>query len=215
MKIVGTSQGRVLRAESIELELKLVAEMIFSPYCNSFIQKERGTLSILSGIIDKMRRIFFIRHAKSSWADFNLSDIDRPLNKRGHRDAPFMAEKLSAIISAVDIVICSPARRAQETQTYFLSHIKSKQVDTIQDVYHASEQTLLGVMHGINPECQSALIFGHNPGFSLVYDYFSDDYIDNLPTCGIFELRIDGEWIDSDTTNTTVGHLLYPKLYLS
>ena len=96
-----------------------------------------------------MKRIFFIRHAKSSWADFNLADIDRPLNKRGHRDAPFMAEKLSAIIPAVDLIICSPARRAQETFTYFTAHIKSKETRTLSEVYHASEQTLLDVLHNI------------------------------------------------------------------
>lgn len=162
-----------------------------------------------------MKRIFFIRHAKSSWADFNLSDIDRPLNKRGHRDAPFMAEKLSAIISAVDLIICSPARRAQETHTYFSSHIKSKETQTLGHVYHAAEETLVDVIHDIDPSHGTALIFGHNPGFSMIHDRFSDDYIDNLPTCGVFELRIDSEWADADTTNTTVGHLIYPKLYLS
>lgn len=162
-----------------------------------------------------MKRIFFIRHAKSSWADFKLADIDRPLNKRGHRDAPFMAEKLSAIMPTVDLIICSPARRAQETLTYFSNHVKSEQVQTLNQVYHASQETLLEVVHGIDPSVETALIFGHNPGFTMVYDHFADKFLDNLPTCGIFELRIDASWADADTTNTTVGHLIYPKLYLS
>ena len=162
-----------------------------------------------------MKRIFFIRHAKSSWADYKLADIDRPLNKRGHRDAPFMAEKLSAIIPVVDVTICSPARRAQETFTYFGNHIKSEQTQTLNQVYHASHETLLDVLHNIDPSFETALIFGHNPGFTMIYDHFATKFLDNLPTCGIFELRIDTTWANADTTNTTVGLLIYPKLYLS
>lgn len=163
---------------------------------------------------NEMRSIFFVRHAKSSWVDISLSDADRPLNSRGHRDAPYMAKKLAGIIPSVDLMICSPARRAQETSTYFTHEIKSKKKETIDKVYHASIDTLLDVIMEIDPSVRTAMIFGHNPGFTMVYDHFAKRPIDNLPTCGIFQIMIDGEWADSDTTNSAVGHLLYPKMFI-
>ncbi len=160
-----------------------------------------------------MKRIFFIRHAKSSWEDYSLSDLDRPLNKRGRRDAPIMAEKLSAIKSKVDIIICSPAKRAQETSTHFINAIDHTKVITIDRLYHASVYDIIDVVQAIDSDHNTAIIFGHNPGFTRLYNMFAKDSLDNLPTCGIFELLIDGPWNDLDSTNTNVGNLLYPKLY--
>lgn len=156
-----------------------------------------------------------MRHAKSSWADLSLNDSDRPLNTRGHRDAPYMAKKMTSIIKAVDLMICSPARRAQETCTYFADEIKSEKIVTVDKVYHATVDTLVDVIMEIDPSVKTAMIFGHNPGFTGVYDNFATRHIDNIPTCGIFQVKVDGEWADVDTTNASIGHLLYPKMFIN
>jgi len=126
-----------------------------------------------------------------------------------------MAKKMRGIIQSVDLMICSPARRAQETCTYFADEIKSEKTITVDKIYHASVDTLLDVILEIEPSVQSAMIFGHNPGFTGVYDHFAKEYIDNIPTCGIFQVKVDGEWADADTTNSCIGHLLYPNMFIN
>lgn len=60
-----------------------------------------------------MKKIIFIRHAKSGWKDFSLDDIDRPLNNRGKKDAPFMGQQLKARGIQPDLILSSPAKRAR------------------------------------------------------------------------------------------------------
>ena len=160
-----------------------------------------------------MKRIFFIRHAKSSWADAFQEDIDRPLNTRGKRDAPSMSKKLSEIIDEVDLIICSPARRARDTAAFFSKKIKSKQFTVSDQVYHASLNTLVDVVRDIENDVQTVLIFGHNPGFTSVFNNFSEQVLDNLPTCGIFEIKLQSNWKDIRKKNTKIKNLIYPKMY--
>jgi len=71
-----------------------------------------------------MKKLFLIRHAKSSWSDPSVSDFHRKLNKRGKRDAPFMAEKLAARDNTLpDIVISSPAKRAKKTARFMANGV--------------------------------------------------------------------------------------------
>ncbi len=65
-----------------------------------------------------MKTIYFMRHAKSSWKDPELSDIDEALNKRGRKDAPQMAKYLRKLKVKPDIIISSPAKRALKTTHY-------------------------------------------------------------------------------------------------
>ena len=66
-----------------------------------------------------MKTLILVRHAKSNWNDSSISDIDRPLNKRGLRDAPFMGKLLKETGIRVDQFISSPAKRALTTSRYF------------------------------------------------------------------------------------------------
>ena len=65
-----------------------------------------------------MKHLYVIRHAKSSWADEGMRDFDRPLNERGKKNAPMMAERLQAK-SKVDHFVVSPAKRTRQTAQYF------------------------------------------------------------------------------------------------
>ena len=78
-----------------------------------------------------MKKLFLVRHAKSSWADPSLADLDRPLNKRGLRDAPFMAKLLKGRGVQPDRILSSPANRAFTTASYFAEalDIPSKEID--------------------------------------------------------------------------------------
>ena len=66
-----------------------------------------------------MKKLFLIRHAKSNWNDHTLSDIERPLNHRGERNAPTMAQRAAYKWSKPDLILCSPALRARQTAEKF------------------------------------------------------------------------------------------------
>ena len=59
--------------------------------------------------------LYLVRHAKSSWSDASLSDMQRPLNKRGRRSAPEMGKRMVAQDHRPDLIISSPAKRARLT----------------------------------------------------------------------------------------------------
>ena len=63
----------------------------------------------------EMKTIILVRHAKSSWKDLRLDDFDRPLNKRGKKNAPFMGKILKARRTIPDLILSSPAKRAGKT----------------------------------------------------------------------------------------------------
>ncbi|MEL6556492.1 MAG: histidine phosphatase family protein, partial [Cyanobacteria bacterium J06621_11] len=62
-----------------------------------------------------MKKLHFIRHAKSSWRNAYLADIDRPLNERGVRSCQVMAAQIVKAGCPLDNIFCSPAVRAQST----------------------------------------------------------------------------------------------------
>ena len=95
-----------------------------------------------------MKTVFFIRHAKSSWEDPSLRDHDRPLNKRGLRDAPFMSKLLVGKGILADKIVSSPANRAYTTATSFAEAMKIAEEDILvrPAIYEAFPQEVLRVL---------------------------------------------------------------------
>src|SRR6185436_5308799 len=87
------------------------------------------------------KTLILVRHAKSSWDDLGLSDFDRPLNDRGKKDAPVMAERLANKKIKIDAFISSPAKRAARTARIFAKEFDKKKDDIIYktELYLASE----------------------------------------------------------------------------
>jgi phosphohistidine phosphatase len=165
-----------------------------------------------------MKKVIFVRHAKSSWADPSLRDFDRPLNKRGLRDAPFMAKVLRGKLDQLDLIVASPANRAFTTATYFAEafDIPVSKIRQEQRLYHAYPNDLLKLVQQLEDALDTVLVFGHNPGFTDFANHFTDDYIDNVPTCGIFQLEADIQhWADFDKSKVRLMAFHYPKQYFS
>lgn len=159
------------------------------------------------------KTVFFIRHAKSSWSDASLPDIKRPLNDRGLRDGPFMAQLLSQQIEPEIRIFSSPAVRAYDTAQYFAEAFE-KEISVIKKMYLADSFTILEVVREFDDSFDQALLFGHNPGLTMTANRFSETVIDNVPTCGIVEVRFDGDsWQDFGKKATRVVHFQYPKQY--
>jgi phosphohistidine phosphatase len=112
-----------------------------------------------------MKRVYLLRHAKSSWKDRSLADRDRPLAGRGRRAAKAMARHLEAERIRPDLVLCSPARRTRET----LERVERAFGDRVdarldESLYGASEAELFELLEGLPREVESVMLIGHNPG---------------------------------------------------
>jgi phosphohistidine phosphatase len=138
-----------------------------------------------------MKTLLIVRHAKSSWDNAEISDIDRPLNDRGKRDAPAMAQRLIKTGVIIDRFISSNAKRARHTAEYFTHAYgrKDKEIVLIPELYHASLQTFRTVVGGLADKDDHVAIFSHNPGITLFVNSLTTTRVDNMPTCAVFAVR--------------------------
>lgn len=134
-----------------------------------------------------MKRLFIVRHAKSSWDSPYLSDFDRPLNNRGKRDLPDMANRFSDTNYHVDYIISSPAERAWTTAKGFVKTLNIADENFIDDerFYHANTSTMKEIISVADNAHDTIMVFGHNPGLTSLIASLSDFNLYNLPTCAI------------------------------
>jgi len=102
-----------------------------------------------------MKRLYLLRHAKSSWKDLTLSDFDRPLNKRGKRDAPLIAKKLKEKGIRPDIIISSPAKRARKTAKIFAKtlHVALKTEEKLYEAHTSDPNLEIGFFEFVSCSC--------------------------------------------------------------
>lgn len=164
----------------------------------------------------KIKTVYLIRHAKSDWNSAELSDFERPLNKRGKKDAPFMGEKIKELNVHPDIIIASPAKRALETITAISSEINYPFDKIVFDksIYHSSVQNLIELLNNIDNSYSTLFLVGHNPGLTYLSNYLTNDYIDNIVTCGIVKIELEiGNWNEIIEGIGRKIFYLYPKMY--
>lgn len=140
-----------------------------------------------------MKRLTLVRHAKSSWKDAALADIDRPLNGRGKRDALLMGGRLAALGIRPDIILASPARRARQTARRIAGAIPDADGRILFDpaLYEADATVLLARVRALDETWQHVMLIGHNPGLSEFADLLTASGIDNIPTCGLLVADFD------------------------
>lgn len=111
-----------------------------------------------------MKTLLIFRHAKSSWKDDSLPDHDRPLNKRGERDAPRMGEVLREQGFQPDLILCSTAVRARETVRLALGEIDFEgKLELREDLYAFEPGPYLNALTGLDETIDQVMIVGHNP----------------------------------------------------
>jgi phosphohistidine phosphatase len=159
------------------------------------------------------KQLIIIRHAKSDWGNTNLSDFDRPLNKRGKANAPEMAKRLVKQHIVPELIVSSPALRALTTAKYFTDAWQLT-LDNIQQepaIYEASVKSLVKVVNGFDNKFNTIALFGHNPGLTDLVNYF-DGYINNMPTCSVILLEFTfDDWAMAAESTAKVLLFDYPK----
>ncbi len=111
-----------------------------------------------------MPRLLLLRHAKSSWGDPGLPDIERPLSPRGRRNAASMAKAIAADGMIPDRILCSPARRTRETLAALLPYLDDEGRVTIDPkLYDSTTGDYLAAIARSGGEARTLMVIGHNP----------------------------------------------------
>lgn len=165
-----------------------------------------------------MKRLFIVRHAKSSWKYPELDDFDRPLNKRGRRDLPDMADRFAISEYLPDLLISSPAKRALVTAKGYAKAlgINESNIERDKNHYLASSQGLIELIQNFDDKADCVMIFGHNPGLTDLINDLSDFRLDNLPTCGICGIAFNfSSWTDVSKAQGKKFYYDFPKSRLT
>lgn len=140
---------------------------------------------------EKTKQLLICRHAKSSWRDASLSDIQRPLNKRGERDAPEMGRRLVRRGIRPDLIMTSPAVRAKTTAELYAAQLGYPllRMQIHADQYAAAPSRLLSLVQALDPGLETVLMVGHNPESTILANLLGNLGIANIPTSGIVALE--------------------------
>jgi phosphohistidine phosphatase len=160
-----------------------------------------------------MKTLLLLRHAKSSWKDTDLEDYDRPLNKRGKRDAPKMGRLLVEENLLPDLIVSSSARRCRKTAEHVLqvSHYRGETRFSSQ-LYEANTRAHAQFVAGIDDSVNRLLLIGHNPGLEELLETLTGVYTP-LTTAALAQLELPIEsWSKIDTViNATLVKVWQPR----
>ncbi|QTN39301.1 histidine phosphatase family protein [Cryomorphaceae bacterium] len=160
-----------------------------------------------------MKKLFIVRHAKSSWKMAELDDVDRPLKGRGVRDAYNTAEWLTEQGELPELLVSSPATRALHTALIFARrmNIPFADVRIEESIYGADTHHLRQLVASLSDDYSSVMIFGHNPTITHFVNYCIEHHIDHVPTTGVACLKFDvTSWAQIDR-NAELMFFDYPK----
>jgi len=163
-----------------------------------------------------MKTIHLIRHAKSSWEDSNLTDVNRPLAQRGINDCKIMASHLIEAGWNHRNIYCSQAQRAQLTIQGVADALPKLSIDWQIDsaLYTFSSVVLIDWFKALDDDINQVTIVGHNPALTDLINQISGAELANLPTCGYLQLQSKiHAWQDINTAKFHSVQFLKPKMF--
>lgn len=161
-----------------------------------------------------MKTLTIFRHAKSSLDQPDLTDHDRPLNKRGERDAPVMAERLQSAGIRPSLILSSSAARAWRTARIVAKKI-GYPLEFLQrepGLYHAGVTRLFEIIASQDGGFNNIVVVGHNPGLTDLANELEPGLTSNIPTAGFVAVQIDSDdWNLRDRVGVELIAYEYPK----
>lgn len=161
----------------------------------------------------RAKTLYLFRHAKSSWDDPNLSDFDRPLNKRGEKAAPLMGKVMRSRDVCPSVVICSPSKRTRQTAKLALKKTGLDEAEIVFDegLYLATTGGLVQTIQKVDDLLSSAMLIGHNPGLSELV-YLLTGVEEAFPTAALVCLRLNvAHWKDVKTGCGKIEWIVRPR----
>ncbi|MDX1829055.1 MAG: histidine phosphatase family protein [Lutibacter sp.] len=161
-----------------------------------------------------MKKLYIVRHAKSSWEYEGINDIDRPLKKRGINDAYLISSVLQKKIERPDVFVSSCANRALHTAMIFsysfnypLANLRISK-----SLYSFSDGYLIKTVKALDDSFDSAIIFSHDHGISDFVNKFGSKLLNHVPTCGVIGIEFETEhWKNIKSGKTFLTD--FPKNY--
>lgn len=164
-----------------------------------------------------MKTIYLLRHAKSSWSDPELADVDRPLAGRGISAAVMMGEHLVRAGARPGLILCSPALRTRQTAQ--LAGLEDPLYD--ETLYQANGMGLLARLKDLPAALASVMLIGHNPGLRSLALLLAqarpggwawDRLVGKLPTGALVTLVSDtGRWEELALGSCSLEGFVRPK----
>lgn len=160
-----------------------------------------------------MKTILLMRHGKSSWKDTQLSDHERPLNKRGQHDAPLMGMILCDRELIPQRILCSTALRARQTAEAIVEtseiHVDITYLDRL---YMAEVEEYIETLRELPDNIERIMVIGHNPGLETLLQLLSNQ-IESLPTAVIAHIAVPiHHWTELNSeTNGELVDIWRPK----
>lgn len=166
-----------------------------------------------------MKTLYLVRHAKSDWGDADLSDIDRPLNKRGYRDAHTMSALMKEKKLLPDLIITSPAIRAISTALIFCRNFNVNYSTLVinANLYRTDVKHYIDIISQTDNQFKSIMLFGHNPIITDLANSLTPSFTESIPTCGIVGIGQPEKNMNWKRFNDKVGELIlydFPKNHI-
>ena len=159
-----------------------------------------------------MKKLYILRHAKSSWDQSELADFDRALNHRGLVAAPFMGELIARKEYLPDLIISSPAKRARQTAVIVKeSSGANAELKFDERIYEASPQALRQIVSELEEETNSVMLVGHNPGIEGFIRFLTGSQ-EPMPTAAFASITLNiDKWSDLSTDCGHIAEIIRPK----
>jgi phosphohistidine phosphatase len=141
-----------------------------------------------------VKRLTLMRHANAQWEDPQITDFERPLNRRGAAEAEAIARRLAELNLTPDLLITSPARRTQQTADIVTCELglTARHVRIEELLYLARAEDILKIVQTTGPRVPHLMIIGHNPGVSdLARLLAKQTDLAELSTAGVCSLTFD------------------------
>ncbi|MBJ7457772.1 MAG: histidine phosphatase family protein [Thermoleophilaceae bacterium] len=165
-----------------------------------------------------MRRLYLLRHAKSSWELAGQLDYERGLTERGWNDCELIAELMLEHGIEPDFIYCSGARRARDTLKAVAHALPNDAKVEFEDaIYRASTKDLLDVLRGVPKKRRSVLLVGHNPSIHDLAVAIARESVGlervaaKFPTAALAEFEYDGNWSELAADTVDLANFTTPK----
>lgn len=155
------------------------------------------------------KMLLLLRHAKSSWKDEDISDHERPLNKRGKKDAPKIGKLLKNLNLTPDKIISSSAKRAIDTAKLVSKNCKYNnfiEVNTL--LYGNNPDYYLKIISMVSNQKNRLLVVGHNPVIEKTVELLTNQ-IERIPTCTLVQINLSiNDWKSIYKLNPTESEIV-------
>lgn len=162
---------------------------------------------------NRLRELMLLRHAKSDWKIEDLEDIERPLADRGKKNAVKMGKWLNKNNLMPDLILVSPALRAQQTLKRICNECPSSAI-TVEELYMAELEQLLNVLAQA-PQAERVMLIGHNPGLESLLNMLvlesEPDQVQLFPTCAMAHLILPDDWSNIEAGSARLQQFITPK----